>query len=394
LFVSSYLIVKTLTLIGRAIGLLVPRKRGAALFFFFPYYQVGGAEKVHADIVACVGGGWPWVIFTCPSKDRKFKHLFEEHAKVFDLSTLAHHRYAHYVCLGALSTFINRHHRAVVFGSNNVFFYQLLPSLKKEVRRIDMVHAFGGDIELVSLPYVAEIDRRVICSRKTLDDLKDQYASQGVGPRFLSRITFIDNQVTVPDAYPAKRRSARLKVLYVGRGTEEKRVHLIGEAAHRCRQAAIPADFIFVGEVSDCIEAEHREACTFKGEIADSNEMSRIYDEADVLVLTSRYEGFPMAIMEAMAHGVVPLSTDVGGISHHVKSGANGILMKNDDETGVVNSLVENIERLAEDRALLDQMSRSAYQHARTHFAPPRFRQAYRRLLLQETAQDCDEYKD
>jgi glycosyltransferase involved in cell wall biosynthesis len=392
--VSSKLIVKTLTLIGRAIGLLVPRKDGSPLFFFFPYYQVGGAEKVHADIVACAADGRPWVIFTCPSKDQKFKRLFEENARVFDLSAFAHHRYAHYICLGALSAFINRHPRAVVFGSNNVFFYQLLPSLKKEVRRIDMVHAFGGEIEIVSLPYVAEIEARVICSRKTLDDLKDQYASQGVSPHLVSRITFIDNQVTVPDEYPAKQRKARLNVLYVGRGTEEKRVHLIGEAAYRCQQAGIPADFIFVGEVSDSIAAEHREACTFKGEIADSNELNRIYDEADVLVLASRYEGFPMAIMEAMAHGVVPLTTDVGGISLHVKSGANGLLIKNGDEAGVVNSLVENIERLAEDRASLDNMSRSAYHHARAHFAPPRFRRAYRRLLLQETTPDCDEYED
>ncbi len=393
MFVSSKQIVRTLTLVGRVIGSLWPRKTGRPLFFFFPYYQVGGAERVHADIVACVAECKPWLFFTYESKDQKLKHLFQEHARVFDLKAFAHHRFAHYICLGALSAFINRHPNPLVFGSNNVFFYQLLPHLKREVRRIDLVHAFGGGIEHVSLPFVAEIDTRVICSRKTLDDLTEQYASAGVGPSLLDRITFIDNQVTIPEEYPKKRRADRLKVLYVGRGTEEKRVHLIGAAAHRCREAGIPAEFIFVGDVVETIAAEHRDACTFKGEITESNELNEVYDEADVLVLTSRYEGFPMAIMEAMAHGAVPVSTDVGGISFHVKSGMNGILIENGDEAGVVDALADTVARLAADRALLDKMARSAYEYAREHFAPSRFRRAYRRLLLRDRAQGCDEHK-
>lgn len=367
---------------GRAIGHFWPRKHRSGLFFFFPFYQVGGAEKIHADIIACVADRKPYLFFTNRSKDGKFKSLFEQSGRVFDLSSLLNHRYAYYVCLGALSSCINRHERAMVFGCNSVFFYHLLPHLRKEVRRLDLIHAFGGDIEHVSLPFVDEIDTRVVYSSRAFSDLKNQYAAQGIDPRLLDRITFIDNQVAIPESCAEKPEQGRLRVIYVGRGAEEKCVHLIGRAADQCRRAGVQAEFIFVGDVAGAIEIEHRDSCIFKGEIGQFDELEKIYNEADVLVLTSRSEGFPVVIMEAMAHGVVPVSTDVGGIADHVKDGINGLLIRAEDEAEIVASLVTLVERLAEDRASLLQMSRNAYTYARQHFGLSKFCASYRRLLL------------
>jgi glycosyltransferase involved in cell wall biosynthesis len=380
--VSSSLTVKILLLIGQSVGFLLPRRKASSLFFFFPFFQIGGAEKIHADIVACVADRKPLIFFTNPSKDQKFKSLFAAHARTFDLSSLINHRFAHYLCLGALSAFINKHERSVVFGCNSVFFYQLLPHLGKDVRRLDLIHAFGGGIEHVSLPLVHEIDTRVIYSSRVFSELKDQYASHSIEPGLIDRITFIDNQVAVPESYVERHEKGRLKVMYVGRGAEEKRVHLIGRAAYAWRRTGIPAEFIFVGDVHDAIEAEHRDHCILKGEIAESERLAKLYDEADVLVLTSRSEGFPMVIMEAMAHGAVPVSTDVGGISSHVQHGSNGLLIQAESEEEIVASLVASLTRLAEDRQLLNQLSVNAYRSAREHFAPQKFCQAYRRLLL------------
>ena len=380
-------IVNILMRVGEAIGRVWPWKNKSKLFFFYPFYQVGGAEKVHAEIAACVADRRPWVFFIYKSKDEKFKHLFEKHAELFDLSSLINNRYAYYVCLGALKTFINRHHKALVFGSNNLFFYDLLPHLKEDVRRIDLLHNFGGGIEQVSLPFVPEIDRRVICIPRTLSDLKAQYAEQGVDPQLLNRVELIELQVRVPDYYPEKPESQTLNVLYVGRASEEKRVHLAAEAARRCLERGIRAEFVFVGVMKSEMERRYHDAGIFKGEIADRQVLDEIYDRADVLVLTSIYEGTSLVVMEAMAHGAVPVSTDVGGISTHVKSGINGLLINNGDEEEIVSSLVAIIERLAVDRTALKEMSRKAYEYARQHFASSRFCAAYRQLLLAEEEQ-------
>jgi L-malate glycosyltransferase len=378
------LTVALLEKLGSAAGRLMPRKKGRALFFFFPSYQVGGAEKVHAEVVACVADCRPWLFFVYKSKDEKFKSLFEKHGRLFDLSSLINNRYAYYVCLGALKTFINRHERAVVFGSNNLFFYDLLPRLKKSVRRIDLLHNFGGGIEQVSLPFVHEIDTRVICIRRTFADLREQYDERGVDPQFSDRIKLIELQVRVPDAYPEKHENEPLKVLYVGRATVEKRVHLVAEAARRCHRMNIAAEFTFVGDAMSALEKQRHDGCIFKGEIAEREALDELYNLADVLVLTSVYEGTSLVVMEAMAHGAVPVSTDVGGIAVHVRHGASGILIANGEEEKIVRDLVEAIELLARDRALLKQMSHSAYLYARQHFAPSKFCAAYRQLLLEE----------
>jgi glycosyltransferase involved in cell wall biosynthesis len=378
----SNLTVNTLLLVGAGIGLLAPRKRGSALFFFFPFYQVGGAERVHADIVACVADCKPWVFFTNQSKDRKFKSLFERNARLFDLSSFTSHRFAHYLCLGALSAFINKHDAPVVFGSNSVFFYQLLPRLRREVRRIDLVHAFGGGIEHVSLPFVDTIGTRVVINSQTQLDLQSQYTSNGIERQLLERIMTIENQVRVPEQFPEKREGTDLNVLYVGRESEEKRIHLAIEAAKLCHQSNVPATFTFVGDIKPSAQTQPPGHLHFKGEIANPRQLNELYQEAHVLVLTSRSEGFPLVIMEAMAHGAVPVSTDVGGISSHVSHGTNGLLIQAESEEEIVASLVAALTLLAEDRQMLNQLSINAYRYAREHFAPQKFCQAYRRLLL------------
>jgi len=369
---------------GQLIGRLLPIRNASGLFFFFPFYQVGGAEKVHADIVSCVSDRRPWVFFTNRSKDAAFKPLFEKSARLFDLSFLTLGSLRYYLYIGALAALINRHEKATVFGCNNVLFYDLLPRLRKDVRRLDLLHAFGGEIEHVSLPVVDSLDTRVIFSSQAFADLKNQYSSEGLPTALLERITFIDNQVAVPDNYPAKQTGNRLRVLYVGRGAPEKRVHLVGRVAALARSSGLEADFILVGDLSSLIEAEDLSACTLKGEISDPAELSALYESADVLLLTSSREGFPLVIMEAMARGVVPISTDVGGISDHVKHEINGLLIGGQSEDKIVEAMVSMIARLNQDRSQLEEMSRRAYRYAREHFTPSRFCKAYRALLLGE----------
>jgi hypothetical protein len=47
--------------------------------------------------------------------------------------------------------------------------------------------------------------------------------------------------------------------------------------------------------------------------------------------------------------------------------------------------MVETVEQLDRYRALLEVLSRHAYEYARQHFAPSKFCAAYRKLLLAET---------
>ena len=60
-------------------------------------------------------------------------------------------------------------------------------------------------------------------------------------------------------------------------------------------------------------------------------DLDRIYADLDVVVLTSRNEGSPVALIEAMAAGRAVASTRVGGVPDVVTDGETGRLVPQDD---------------------------------------------------------------
>ncbi len=77
-------------------------------------------------------------------------------------------------------------------------------------------------------------------------------------------------------------------------------------------------------------------------------DLERIYRASDAVALTSRNEGSPVALIEAMAAGCSVVSTRVGGVPDVVTHGETGLLVEMDDAAG----LAEALRRLACDRAL------------------------------------------
>lgn len=363
-------------------GILKIRNENS-LFFFFPHFHVGGAEKVHADIVKCFASESPWVFFTHQSKDNRFKPLFGTNARLVSLWWLL--KYTLPLSVGYIAGTINRHRNAVVFGCSSRFFYKMIPHLNPGVRRIDLLHAFGGGGEDFSLPVVPFLDARVVINRKTSEDFQRQYAAHGLDPKFLDNIVLIENRIGIPVSYPQKA-SSRLQVLYVGRGSEEKRVHIAGRVATLARARGIAADFRFAGDVAGAVLPEDRENCIFLGEIQDPAELGRIYRAADILLLCSSREGFPIVIMEAMANGVVPVSTSVGGIPEHVMDGVNGVLVTEIGEDQIAGKMSDILQLFSQDAAAMQKMSHAAYEYARGQFAGNDFCKKYRELFFGEVA--------
>lgn len=81
-----------------------------------------------------------------------------------------------------------------------------------------------------------------------------------------------------------------------------------------------------------------------------------------VLVMPSRYEGLPLAMVEAMLCGRPVLATDVAGHAEVIEDGVTGFLA----EAPTVPMLGRCLERLWEHRASLEQMGRAAAERIRT----------------------------
>ncbi len=124
------------------------------------------------------------------------------------------------------------------------------------------------------------------------------------------------------------------------------------DAARRFAEVHPRAMFLVVGdgERGDELKAEVArlalgDRIRFLGWRAD---LERIYRASDAVALTSRNEGSPVALIEAMAAGCPVVSTRVGGVPDVVTHGETGLLVEMDDAAG----LAEALRRLACDRAL------------------------------------------
>ncbi len=87
-------------------------------------------------------------------------------------------------------------------------------------------------------------------------------------------------------------------------------------------------------------------------------EAARFLPAFDFLVLASTEEGFPNAVMEAMACGIPPVATSVGGVPELVRDGVEGLLVPPSDPARLAAAMVWMIEHPGE-RHLMGEAARS-----------------------------------
>jgi L-malate glycosyltransferase len=366
---------------------LLKKKNPGRLFFFFDRYSIGGAQRVHLDILNSIPDQPKQVYFTRSSPDDNFKKDFYDipasHCR--DIHTWCNNLLFRLFTVHYYAFYINRHPAAHVFSSNSTFFYDLLPFLKKRVICTELLHNFTfgkKGFEFFGLATHAYLHNRIVVDTATRENIKQQYAAYGVDEKFASRILVIEPGVNIPPDPLEKKYDLPLEVLYAGRGGVQKRVWLVSKIADYFIGENLPVQFHFAGPVQEELSGLTRERSVIHGEVK-GNDMPALYAQCQALILTSAYEGFPMVIKEAMAYGCVPVVTALEGNKTHLKNGQNALLIEAvTDEAAVVHQGIEQIRSLiAPHTSRLQELSATARAYAKKHFSKDAFMQAYRKLL-------------
>jgi len=109
-----------------------------------------------------------------------------------------------------------------------------------------------------------------------------------------------------------------------------------------------------------------------------SADLETHYAAADVVVLTSRSEGIPLVLMEAMAHGRPVIAPAITGIPELVIDGKTGFLYS----PGSLEDFLDRVESVRNSRPALGPLRLAARQHVVEHFDREKNLAAFCDLLL------------
>jgi N-acetyl-alpha-D-glucosaminyl L-malate synthase BshA len=146
-----------------------------------------------------------------------------------------------------------------------------------------------------------------------------------------------------------------------------------------------PARLLLVGEGPELHRAEEfvaglglSDRVRFLGQRSD---IERILPCADLFLLPSESESFGLAALEAMACGVPPVASRIGGLPEVIEDGVSGILCP----VGAVEEMASKALRLLEDPAAHAAMAKAARERAKARFDRSlwigEYESAYRELI-------------
>ena len=142
---------------------------------------------------------------------------------------------------------------------------------------------------------------------------------------------------------------ARRLVAGVGRLEEQKDYPTFLTAAAQVAAAARDVDFVIAGTgvLRDQLEAQ-AERLGLTGRLRFlglRHDVPALLAAVDVLALTSRWEGLPNVVIEAMATGAVAVATDVGGCRELIVHGESGLIVPPGQPEAVARAVLDVLER-------------------------------------------------
>ncbi len=163
-----------------------------------------------------------------------------------------------------------------------------------------------------------------------------------------------------------------LKLVYAGRFSEEqKQISEVARAFCRVAERINGLDGVLLGagvdqgNVESILKNEFKNTPVHIGGVIPNSNIQDEYLKHNIFVLLSDYEGLPIALLEAMACGLVPVCLSIrSGIPQVVINGKTGFLVndRHDD-------FLEALMRLNNDKILWDELSKNSKKLIRDNYS-------------------------
>jgi glycosyltransferase involved in cell wall biosynthesis len=189
-----------------------------------------------------------------------------------------------------------------------------------------------------------------------------------------ARIRTLPNCISLHEAYEFNRDYSgdkMIRLLFMGRIEADKGLEFIYRALVSLKNRGLIFNFVMAGR--GALEYEYSRKFSellgrnfeFTG-VATGITKTEILKRCNVFLLPSFYEGLPMALLESMSFGLVPVVTNVGSINQVVTDQKNGIFVADHSSVEIENAILE----LSADIILRHSLSKNARNVIFNNFDP------------------------
>lgn len=211
---------------------------------------------------------------------------------------------------------------------------------------------------------------RFLFGRARVNIAPSAYTEQALKKLGVENVKIIPNYLEL-DMYPFKeRKQLRPHLLWVRAFKQIYRPEWAVQVALALKEKGYPVKLCMVGPAMDdtfekckTMADKHRLDVTFTGKLS-KQEWINLSKEYDIFLNTSQVDNLPVSVLEAMALGLLVVSTDVGGLTYTFKNDVHLFFMESGEIkkwVSKINSSIKNPQKvkniLIEGRSFAENLS-------------------------------------
>jgi glycosyltransferase involved in cell wall biosynthesis len=188
---------------------------------------------------------------------------------------------------------------------------------------------------------------------------------------------WVDTSTFIPDGNRA-RRPGPFRLLFVGNPTRRKGSDLFAPIMR-----SLGAEFeLYFTTGQRQLSPRRIEPNMFAiGRFTNERDLIEVYQRCDALLFPSRFEGFPLVVLEAMACAKPVIAANVSSLAEVIQDGVSGTLCP----SGNIDAFTTACRQLAEEPQMCERYGAAAREQVERYFSEevivPRYVELYQRLL-------------
>jgi len=331
------------------------------ILLLMPWLTFGGAETLVFNYTNEIKDKFNFSIITGLKSDNAWNYKFREVTNhIIHLPNILNgDDYLNYVC-----NYIKNYNIDIIHIVHNSFSYFWLSEIRSRFPNIKVISTvfntladhFGNSLENSSYIDQFTSDNTLVAREYKKNNVECQVIHNGIDCVNKFNLSKYDRM--------GKRKELGIKedekaVYFIGRLSPEKNPDVFLESAKEIVRKHSKIKFFIIGDgpmrkvLEKSISEFGHKNITYLGYQTD---IPQYLSTADIFVLPSKIEGFPLSNIEAMSMGVCVISSDVGGVKDAIIDGENGFLV----EPNSSSALADKINFIIDNEHLLEDVSKNS----------------------------------